>query len=100
MDDTNVLGVFTSVPLAADAVTDAVLSFGNGAVFPVAGDPTNRFARAASRVMLFQLVILSLRFACERSVLVPTSLPSDPGARMLSASRSLCTRSEVEPCTE
>jgi hypothetical protein len=96
-DDTSVLGVFASVALVVDAGTDAVLSFGRGAAFPTAGDPTKRLARAASREMLFQLVMLSLRLACDRTVLVSTSFPSFPGSRTLSPSLSLFTRSEEEP---
>lgn len=96
-DDTRVLGVFASVALVVDAGTDAVLSFGRGVLFPTVGDATNKLARAASRVMLFQLVMLSLRLAFERTPLGPMSLPSSPGPRTLSPSRSLFTRSEEEP---
>ena len=51
----------------------------------------------ASRVMLFQLVMLSLRFERVRSVLVPTSLPSDAPRTLLLSSY---VRSDVEPCCD
>lgn len=50
-----------------------------------------------SHVMLFQLVTLLLCFERVRSVLVPTSLPSDAPRTLLLSSY---VRSEVEPCCD